>query len=679
MKSSDPVSVLPSVGAKRSLSLSKKGIETISDLLTYYPRNYSDRSKITEIEQLTVSETGTIRGYVSAPAEIVRTGQITIVRLMIFDNTGSIELVWFNQPYLRSTFSVGKEYIFTGRITAFRGRLKMEAPEFECTDNMHLLSQGRIVPIYSLAKNLTQQFFRRILFDVLNKPDADILLPENLPVSVMSRYDLCERKYAVRNIHFPESEDAFYRARKRLVFEELFFMQYALFDIKDSARKPTEYVFSDFDIAPLTREFGYEPTDAQKAAITDILSDFMSGLAANRLVQGDVGSGKTFVASAAAYLAIKNGYQAAFMAPTDVLARQHFLSLSKLFIPLGCDVTLLVGDMPAAERRAAIAKIKDGSAQLVVGTHALFQSGVLYKSLALVITDEQHRFGVKQRQTLSEKSESPHVLIMSATPIPRTLALILYGDLDISVINSLPPGRQHIDTFFVDGSYRERIHKFIKKEIDKGHQAFIVCATIGGEQPSEGLKSVVSYAKEYFPPGTGITAQILHGKQSAAEKQAIMQSFSDNDIHVLISTTVVEVGVDIPNATVMLIEDADRFGLSQLHQLRGRVGRGSSKSYCILISDTKSKPAKERLTAMTQTNSGFELSETDLRIRGPGDFFGTAQHGLPVLRIANLYTDTDILKDVSEAVMSVRDGTISIMPAEQDALHRHCKIYETLL
>ena len=507
--------------------------------------------------------------------------------------------------------------------------------------------------MYSSTSGISQKMLRSIIKDTLDYAGNQI--HDFIPTSIRKKYKLCDRNYAVSNIHFPESNESFFIARRRLVFEELFMLQTALLKMKSSVNKgKSGIVFKNINCAKeILNALPFELTDAQKKVMREIVNDIKSGKSMNRLVQGDVGSGKTAVALVTAFIAIRNGYQSALMAPTEVLAGQHYEFISKILDSLGIKTVLLTGSLKKKEKEKALELIKSGEAKMVIGTHAVIQENVEFQKLGMVITDEQHRFGVRQRGTLSEKGENPHVLVMTATPIPRTLALILYGDLDISIIDHLPPGRQKIDTLSVNSSYHERIYSFIRKEVDRGRQVYIICPMID-ENDKLDVQDVTTYTEklknEIF---SDYSVECMHGKIKPQKKQEIMEEFAKNNINILVSTTVIEVGINVPNATIMMIENAERFGLAQLHQLRGRVGRGSEKSYCILVCDSKSKVAKERMNMMTKSSDGFEISEMDLKLRGPGEFFGTRQHGLPEMKIANLYKDMNILKEAQKASLEI--------------------------
>lgn len=658
MKLNDSVEKIKNIGPARSKQLRMLHIYTAGDLIAHFPREYEDRSQITNISQITEGETVTICVKVHDSPRSVRLKTMDITRLTVKDSTASIDIIWFNQGFLKHIFKPMTAYYFTGKAEKYKGRLTIISPDYEKKADV-LLNSARIVPIYPLTHKITQKILRSFIKEAIEQCEEE--MEEILPDELIEKYDLISKKEAVRNIHFPKSNEMFFMARKRLVFEELFILQISLIAIKSKVKKEkTTVKINDTDISAVRLPFAL--TKAQKSVIEEITADFKSGHGMYRLIQGDVGSGKTAVAMLACFMAIKSGYQAVLMAPTEVLASQHYLSVKEYFDRLAIETVFLAGSLKKREKEYANERIRQGKAQMIIGTHALIQEQVEYHNLGLVITDEQHRFGVKQRAELSKKGSVPHVLVMSATPIPRTLALVVYGDLDVSVIDELPPGRQYIDTYAVDSLYRERVYKFIEQEILKGRQAYIVCPMVSESEKLD-LKNVIDYTEEirnvYLK---GYKIEYLHGKMKPSEKQYIMDMFSKGEIAVLVSTTVIEVGVNVPNATIMLIENAERFGLSQLHQLRGRVGRGKDKSHCIMISDTKSKITAERMKAMSNTNDGFELSELDLKLRGPGDFFGIRQHGLPELKIADIYKDKDILVIAREGAKWAFDNLNSHEP-----------------
>lgn len=653
MKLCDSVDTIKGIGETRTKKLQKLNIFTVSDLLEHFPRDYDDRSKVLPFGELEVGKVNTFSGTVVSKPELFSAGRFKIVKAKISDGSSFMYCVWFNQPYLKNTIKLKGEYIFTGKVIEKANNLQAESPEFEIKDDRELLSNGRIVPVYHATSGLSQKIFRSVIKQVLeeiqNQAEEDFI-----PEKIRKNFKLCERDFAVYNIHFPENDESFFLARRRLVFEELFLLQVKLLQLKGFIKKRPSGVFIENTDTTAVREIlPFKLTEAQEKVFIDIEKDFLSKSAMNRLIQGDVGCGKTAVAMIAAYIAANNGYQTALMAPTDVLAVQHYNSFKEIFDKIGVRCVLLSGGLRVREKRTVYDLISTGAAKIIIGTHAVIQDAVKYNNLGLVITDEQHRFGVGQRNKLAEKGDSPHILVMTATPIPRTLALILYGDLDISVIDKLPPGRQKVDTSAVNSSYYARIYKFIAKQIEEGRQAYVICPMIEENEKIE-VKAVEQYTEklstEIFPD---YAVECIHGKMKNDFKQEIMARFVSGETNILVSTTVIEVGVNIPNASVMLIENAERFGLSQLHQLRGRVGRGAEKSYCILVSDSKNSVSRQRLNVMVNSTDGFEISEKDLELRGPGDFFGTRQHGIPDFKIANLYKDIDILKEVYSAAVEL--------------------------
>ena len=675
MKLTDSVKTLKSVGEQRFALLRRLGVHTILDLLEYFPRDYLDRSVIHNINELQENQMATIRVSTLGQPQILRKASLTITKITFADNTGRIEITWFNQPYMANNFRGNSEYLISGRVkfSLNRSLLSIKNPECEIVPRGtifgEVLSAGRIVPVYSLTSGVSQKILRSLIHQAISTLDEAV--EEFLPPDVVNRHSLCSRDYAIRNIHFPESSEAYFTARRRLVFEELFLMQAALLSAKGFSQQAAGRLFDFIDTSEMLAALPFDLTDDQNKVVNEIISDMSSGYAANRLIQGDVGSGKTAVAMVLCYLAVKNGCQAVLMAPTETLAVQHYHSFNEILGPLGIKCRLLSGSLKATEKRKIKQSLADGEIDIAIGTHALIQDNVEFANLGLVITDEQHRFGVRQRMSLNNKGKHPHVLVMTATPIPRSLAMILYGDMDISVIRQLPPGRQKIDTFCVTAAYHARIFDFIAKEIDKGHQGYIICPLIE-ESESESFKelnSVVTFAEKLKNSVFAhIPLAILHGRMKAEEKAAIMESFANGETKILVSTTVIEVGINVPTATVILIENAERFGLSQLHQLRGRVGRSHRKSYCILVTDADNAVTKKRMDAMVATNDGFELSELDLQIRGPGEFFGTMQHGIPQMRLANLYQDLPILKETKAAISGLLGGGAKMFHVEHQPL-----------
>ena len=672
MEWNSSVSMLKGIGEQRERKLQKLGISTIEDLLTHYPREYKDRSEILKIADLPMDEPSTFLAQVKEEGQNSRHGRLVYTRMKVYDETGSVGVLWYNQPYMKNSLKIGEWYLFSGKLQKKYGRKEILSPEVERIGEN--FAGGRIIPVYPASEGVSQKMLRNLMEDALSQMSGG--MREELPLWLRKEYKLAERNFAIENIHFPKTEQGFYDARRRLVFEELFVLQTALFQLKNTLEDSGEGIILKKKKA-LQEAEGLLPfalTGAQKRVLKEMEKDMTSGKIMNRLVQGDVGSGKTAVAMVAAYWAIRNGYQATIMAPTEVLASQHFESFQKVFEPAGIKVVLLTGSLKAKEKRETLEQVKNGDAKMIVGTHAVIQKGVEYHKLGLAITDEQHRFGVRQRSTLADKGENVHTLVMTATPIPRTLALILYGDLDISIIDELPPGRQKIDTSAVDSRYHQRIYTFIQKHVKEGRQAYVICPMIEESEKLE-VQSVLNYTEELVKELPECRVACVHGKMKAKEKQEIMDGFAAGIIDVLVSTTVIEVGINVPNATIMLIENAERFGLAQLHQLRGRVGRGSEKSYCILVSDTKTKVAKERMKTMTESEDGFVISEKDLKLRGPGEFFGIRQHGLPELKIADLYKDMAILKEAQSAAAELLKKDRFLEAEEHQLLREHIDGY----
>ena len=651
------------IGEQRAKALQKLRIRTLRDLISYFPRAYDDRRTYKKIKDLEEGETACVEAMAAAAPTLSRVRRgLELVKLRAVDETGTLDVTFFNQVYMKDNLKAGETYTFFGRAEAAGRRRSMTNPLVEREGSR--VMTGRIMPVYPLTAGISQLTLVKAVEQGLAA--CRDLLPDPLPDQVRRDHQLCHIGYAYDQIHFPASEEELAIARRRLVFEELFLLAIGL---KRLRRRREALQCAPWERLGLEDFYGALPfalTGAQRRAIGEIVSDLSAGRPMNRLVQGDVGSGKTMVAAAAMVCAARSGRQAALMAPTEILAEQHHRGLAPLLEGLGISCALLTGAMPAKARRAVLAGLESGETQVVIGTHALISAGVAYRRLGLVVTDEQHRFGVGQRAALSAKGEQPHLLVMSATPIPRTLALIIYGDLDVSVIDELPPGRQKIDTFAVTGAYRQRLYRFLAKEIAAGRQAYIICSMVEeNDAVPDDRKAVTEYAdvlqRQVFPD---LRVACVHGRMKPREKDAVMAAFAAGEVHILVSTTVVEVGVDVPNATVMMVEDADRFGLSQLHQLRGRVGRGRHKSYCILISDNRNEETRARLKVMTQTGDGFKIAEEDLRLRGPGDFFGQRQHGLPSLKVADLTCDMALLHEAQQAAADLlaRDPELSGCP-----------------
>lgn len=643
-----PVTDLRGVGPARAAALQRLGIFTLYDLLAYFPRDYEDRTNPVEIAQLQPGVPACFEALVVSQPVLRRIGKgRDVTNLTVADETGKLTLHYFNQPYIKTQLHYGQSYYFYG--TLLEHGMQMANPAFEEVGRPGTVT-NRLLPVYPLTAGLSNRTLCACIRQAFSAAGA---LPELLPETVREQYGLCGVTEAYTSVHAPESWDALQRARKRLVFEEFFIFSAGLAVLRASRTDMHTIPYDTACMDAFFRALPFRLTGAQSGAIDQILRDLSSGHVMNRLVQGDVGSGKTMVAAAACFCAVKNGKQAAFMAPTEILAEQHEKTLSALLGPLGVHVLLLTGAKTPAQKRAAREKIASGESQLIVGTHALISTGVEFHALGLVVADEQHRFGVAQRTRLTEKGDAPHLLVMSATPIPRTLALIAYGDLDVSVIAELPPGRRPVETFLVSEALRERLNGFIRKQCAGGHQVYVVCPAVeDGEENT--MKSAEGWAQtlrdETFPE---LRVGLVHGRMKSAEKDAALSAFRAGDYDILVATTVVEVGVDVPNATLMVIENAERFGLSQLHQLRGRVGRGSAQSYCVLVSGTKNEETKKRLQALCKTTDGFKIAEQDLALRGPGDFFGSRQHGLPLLKVASLQMDLETLRDAQQAAAAV--------------------------
>ena len=643
---SDPISILKGIGPAKAKSFANLNIFTLRDLICHFPRGYEDRTKLIPIEKLEADVPACFRAMVmNTPRTAhIRKG-LDITRVQVADHSGRLNLTFFNNKYVSEQLQYGKEYIFYGAINGDFAGYSMTNPIFETMDSQPVTTR-RILPIYPLTAGLNNAAMLKAVRQALAicDPPAEII-----PEEVRRAYGILGADRAYYAIHEPASMAEAELAKKRLIFEEFFVFSAGLSLMRAArAEKKTE-AYTNFDMKPFHASLPFTLTGAQQRAVEEILRDFRKGAPMNRLVQGDVGSGKTMVAAAAAYCAAGNHKQTALMAPTEILAEQHFASLNKIFAPLGITVALLTGSMTPKEKRIVREKIAEGTVQVAVGTHALLTDATQFCDLGLVIADEQHRFGVGQRAKLSAKGNDPHLLVMSATPIPRTLALLMYGDLEVSILDELPPGREAVDTFLVGESYRPRINAFIRKQVQEGHQVFVVCPAVE-ENEELGMKAATVWAdtlqQTVFPD---LRIALLHGQMKGAEKEAAMEAFARGEADVMVATTVIEVGVDVPNATLMVIEDADRFGLSQLHQLRGRVGRGKAKSYCILTSHNKNTETLQRLKALCKTTDGFKIAEEDLKLRGPGDFFGSRQSGLPAFRVADLSFDLATLKQAQQA------------------------------
>lgn len=662
------VKYIKGVGPNRVKLLNKLGVFTLKDLITYYPRTYEDRSKPKSIIECLDGEEALIEGYVVGRLSDVRIKGKTMQKLVIRDESGMATATWFNQSYLKNKFIQGKKYTFYGKINKYFGKTTINSPVFDVEGKN--ANTGKIIPLYPLTFNLSQNTIRKIMENAIEIVEGN--LQETIPEKLLKKYKLQEINEAIKNIHFPKNFTDFKGARNRLVFEELLSMQLALLELKNNYINNGEGIQfkKEIKMQDIINKLPFELTNAQKRVLKEINNDMESNKPMNRLLQGDVGSGKTVISMCSAYKAVKCGYQAAIMAPTAILATQHLENFKKIFDDINIKCELLISAMTKKKKSELLERLNNGEIDILIGTHALLQENVKFKKLGLVVTDEQHRFGVKQRTTIVEKGQNPDVLVMTATPIPRTLALILYGDLDISIIDELPPNRKKIDTFAVTKGMEERINNFIKIQLKEGRQAYIVCPLVEENEELD-LKSVEKlYEKCKTETFSEYKVEYIHGKMKAKEKDEIMLKFKNKEIDILISTTVIEVGVDVPNANIMVIEDAQRFGLAQLHQLRGRVGRGEYKSYCILKYEGKGDTVRKRIKVMCDTNDGFIISEKDLELRGSGDFFGTMQHGLPEFKIANLFEDIAILKVAQEEAINILKKDPNLEQKENEILKK---------
>lgn len=655
------ITELKGIGEKYAQLLGRLSVYTVEDLVGLYPRDYELYQEPAFISTLSPdyeNNNVVIDGVVSKKIDVYHTGKLAVISTFINDENGDrIKCTWFNMPFLKSSLKLGMRYIFRGRFVIKNGIKILEQPQMY-TQSQYSEIEGTMQPIYPLTKGLSNKTVANAVHQALEKFDAG-LEKEYIPGYVRQKNELAEHNYAVVNIHFPKSMEDYIQARKRLAFEEFFLFVLAVRSLRNSnERIPNGYIIqNDSRTDDFIEKLPFSLTNGQKGAWTEVKKNMSGKGLMSRLIQGDVGSGKTIIAVLALMNTAYAGYQAAMMVPTEVLAKQQYDSITKMFNNMGVElnVSLLVGSMTAAAKRKVYEDIENGRTDIVIGTHAVIQEKVIFKNLALVITDEQHRFGVNQRRDLSDKGNNPHILVMSATPIPRTLAIIVYGDLDISVIDELPAERLPIKNCVVDESYRPNAYKFIENQVHAGRQAYVICPMVEDSENIE-AENVIDYAKKLSGElPDDIKVEYLHGKMKASQKNEIMEKFSKNEINVLVSTTVIEVGVNVPNATVMMVENAERFGLAQLHQLRGRVGRGGFQSYCIFVSGNKSKKTKDRLEILNKTNDGFKIAEEDLKLRGPGDFFGVRQSGDFDFRIADIYTDAKVLKSASEAAGEVLD------------------------
>ena len=669
MANDQSIETLKGIGEKTAKLFEKVGIRTIDDLLHYYPRGYDTYGEPKAIGELSEDETGTVEGFLKSGATGVHVNGLSIVQATISDMTGKLRLVWYHMPYLKNALRPDSHFIFRGRVIRKKNGLTMEQPQmFKPEAYEELLSSMR--PVYAQTKGLGNKMITSAVEQALA---FRTLERDYLPAGLRIANELAEYNFAIEHIHFPSNEEELKFARKRLVYDEFFFFLLAVRHLKEkrqNVQSPFHMEKQD-ECRKLLVDLPYRLTNAQLRTLEEVLKDLKSGSVMNRLIQGDVGSGKTIIAVLALLAACENGYQGALMVPTEVLARQHFESVTELFEKHGVDkkVILLTGSMTAKEKRIACEKVASHEADIIIGTHALIQEKIVYDNLALVITDEQHRFGVAQREMFGNKGQMPHVLVMSATPIPRTLAIILYGDLDISVIDELPANRLPIKNCVVDKSYRPRAYRFIENEVKNGRQAYVICPMVEESEMID-AENVLDYTKILRQNLPGIRVEYLHGKMKGKEKNKIMEEFAAGEIQVLVSTTVIEVGVNVPNATVMMIENAERFGLAQLHQLRGRVGRGDKQSYCIMVNASGNKEKNRRLDVLNKSNDGFYIASEDLKLRGPGDIFGIRQSGDLEFQLADIYTDAVTLKKVSEDVNRLLEQDENLEQEENQELKK---------
>ncbi len=662
---SESVRSIKGVGDKTEKLLKRLHIETTDDLVHHYPRCYITYGEPIDICDIRTGVRCSVYAELSSPVHLRSHGKRKVCTCLVADQTGQLFLRWFNMPYLRNSLVQGERYVFTGTVIFKEGRLMMEQPEYMSLTK-YMEKTEHFQPVYPLTAGLSNKTLQKTMKLVFQSYRPD----EYLPDTVRNYWDLMEEESALFEIHFPSSGSRLKEAKKRIIFDEFFRFFAALELVKEREDHSLNHFLISWNekVRKFIGSLPYQLTEGQKNALTDIRNDLAGTMTMNRLVQGDVGCGKTMIAMIAMYAVVTNGYQAVFMAPTEVLAQQHYENFCKTFGDLGVNVGLLMGSMKASEKKEAKEKCASGEYQMIIGTHALIQEGVYYKNIALVITDEQHRFGVKQRDALMKKGMEPHVLVMSATPIPRTLGIILYRDLDVSIIKDMPASRLPVKNALVNPRQRQTSWSFIRKEVEKGHQAYIICPMIE-ESESLDVENVLEYSRTlsaYFPPSVHIES--LHGKMDAKEKNEIMDRFNRGRIQVLVSTTVIEVGIDNPNATVMLIENAERFGLAQLHQLRGRVGRGSAQSYCIFLSASEQKEVMDRLSIIGHSNDGFEIANEDLKQRGPGEFFGTRQSGTMSFALGDIYSNADILKMASESVTHLKNEGFDLSQVQRDTM-----------
>ncbi len=675
LRYNDSIQTIKGIGAVKAKYFRALGINNIEDILTYYPKRYEDRTVIKPISQLTIENLETIIGTITNVQETMPRRGLSILKVLVKDSSGVIELDWFNQKFLKSKMSIGSKIIATGKIRASYYRLSMNNPEFEILDQAAKdFVPNAILPVYSVNERITQKNLRNTMQEVLKGIKE---VPENLPVEVIKKFSLVDKITSLQEIHFPKNKESLLIARHRLVFEELFLIQCFLVYVKkinSTHHKGIKHLLDSKLSQAVYKMLPFSLTKDQKKAWCEIKADMERDIPMQRLLQGDVGSGKTIIAILSLVKTVENGYQGAFMVPTEILAMQHYQVLIGLLSQHKIKVGMLVGSLKKNEKEAIVLALANGDIDIIVGTHALIQENIQFNNLGLVVTDEQHRFGVRQRALLQEKGISPDILVMTATPIPRTMTLTVYGDLDVSLIKELPPGRKPIKSFLRTPDKRSLIYQFVLREIEKGRQAYIVCPLIESSEKIDTVSVTDIFDELSSNIFKEVKCALLHGKLSKDEKDTVMKEFYCGNIKVLVSTTVIEVGVNVPNASVMVIEGAERFGLSQLHQLRGRIGRGEYQSYCILISHSNSKDTFERLSVMESVSDGFILAEEDLKLRGPGQFFGMRQHGLNDLKIADIFLDTDTLLQARLAAAEVINDTVLFNKFEP-ILKSHYKEY----
>lgn len=670
-----PLTAIKGVGEKTARLFSKLNVTNVEELLHYYPRAYDAFREPQPVKSLVPETTAAVEGVLTKTADVVRFSHLQVTMVHLRDETGTVQLNWYNMPFLRSTLKAGERFVFRGKVAKKRGKLVMEQPEIYRPAQYSALVHS-MQPVYGQTKGLGNKTIAKAVAQALSERELE---RDYMPERLREKYELAEYNFALEHIHFPKDEAELLFSRKRLVFDEFFMFLLSVRLLKEKkADTKSLYVMEPRpEVQRLKDSLPYSLTKAQEKVLKEVYADLSGGQVMNRLVQGDVGSGKTIIAILALLQAAYNGYQGALMVPTEVLARQHLESMEELFAAHGIEkkAILLTGSMTAKEKRMAYQKIESHEADIIVGTHALIQEKVIYDKLALVITDEQHRFGVAQREMLGNKGTEPHVLVMSATPIPRTLAIIIYGDLDISIIDELPANRKPIKNCVVGTDYRKNAYRFIEREAVAGRQAYVICPMV---EPSEMIEAenVVDYTKklrENLPES--VRVEYLHGKMKPKEKNLLMEQFAEGEIQVLVSTTVIEVGINVPNATVMMIENAERFGLAQLHQLRGRVGRGKEQSYCIMVNASSDEGIQKRLEILNKSNDGFFIASEDLKLRGPGDIFGIRQSGELEFKLGDIFTDADLLKTVSEEVREILDADPDLSGEENRELGKRLGEY----